>query len=219
MVNKYGFIESPYRRVKDGKITDEVVYMSAMEEAKHVIAQANIELDERRDRRRPGPRPDQRRTHSWPRDDQVDLMDVSPKQVVSVAAALIPFLENDDANRALMGSNMQTPGRAAASSRMRRWSAPAWKAIVAVDSGAVVVARRSGVVEQIDGTRIVVRATEETDPTKPGVDIYRLQKFQRSNTSTCINQRPLVRVGDRIAAGDVVADGPVDRAGRTGAGA
>ena len=124
-----------------------------------------------------------------------------------MAASLIPFLENDDANRALMGSNMQKQAVP-----LIQTDAPlvgtGMEAIVAVDSGAVVVARRSGVVEQIDGTRIVVRATEETDPTKPGVDIYRLQKFQRSNTSTCINQRPLVRVGDRIAAGDVMADGP-----------
>ena len=206
VVNKYGFIESPYRRIKDGKTTDEVVYMSAMEEAKHVIAQANIKLDNGRivDDLVPG------RINGepslLPRAD-VDLMDVSPKQVVSVAASLIPFLENDDANRALMGSNMQKQAVP-----LIQTDAPlvgtGMESIVAVDSGAVVVARRSGIVEQIDGTRIVVRATEETDPTKPGVDIYRLQKFQRSNTSTCINQRPLVRVGDRIAAGDVVADGP-----------
>src|SRR5689334_10725560 len=206
VVNKYGFIESPYRRVKDGKTTDEVVYMSAMEEAKHVIAQANIKLDKGEivEDLVPG------RVNGEPgllmRAD-VDLMDVSPKQVVSVAASLIPFLENDDANRALMGSNMQKQAVPLIQS-----DAPlvgtGMEAVVAVDSGAVVVARRSGVVEQIDGTRIVVRASEETDPTKPGVDIYRLQKFQRSNTSTCINQRPLVRVGDRIAAGDVVADGP-----------
>lgn len=134
-------------------------------------------------------------------------MDVSPKQVVSVAASLIPFLENDDANRALMGSNMQKQAVPLIQS-----DAPlvgtGMEAIVAVDSGAVVVARRTGVVEQIDGTRIVIRATEETDPTKAGVDIYRLQKFQRSNTSTCINQRPLVRVGDKVASGDVIADGP-----------
>ncbi|WP_394763119.1 DNA-directed RNA polymerase subunit beta [Phenylobacterium sp.] len=206
VVNKYGFIESPYRRIKDGRTTDEVVYMSAMEEAKHVIAQANIKLDNGYivDELVPG------RINGepslLPRAD-VDLMDVSPKQVVSVAASLIPFLENDDANRALMGSNMQKQAVP-----LIQTDAPlvgtGMEAIVAVDSGAVVVARRSGIVEQIDGTRIVVRATEETDPTKPGVDIYRLQKFQRSNTSTCINQRPLVRVGDRIAAGDVVADGP-----------
>jgi DNA-directed RNA polymerase subunit beta len=206
VVNKYGFIESPYRRIKDGKTTDEVVYMSAMEEAKHVIAQANIKLENGSivDDLVPG------RINGepslLPRAD-VDLMDVSPKQVVSVAASLIPFLENDDANRALMGSNMQKQAVP-----LIQTDAPlvgtGMEAIVAVDSGAVVVARRSGVVEQIDGTRIVVRATEETDPTKPGVDIYRLQKFQRSNTSTCINQRPLVRVGDRVAAGDVIADGP-----------
>ncbi|WP_334164320.1 DNA-directed RNA polymerase subunit beta [Phenylobacterium sp.] len=206
VVNKYGFIESPYRRIRDGKITDEVVYMSAMEEAKHVIAQANIKLEggEIVEDLVPG------RVNGEPSllaKDTVDLMDVSPKQVVSVAASLIPFLENDDANRALMGSNMQKQAVPLIQS-----DAPlvgtGMESVVAVDSGAVVVARRSGVVEQIDGTRIVVRATEETDPTKPGVDIYRLQKFQRSNTSTCINQRPLVRVGDRIAAGDVIADGP-----------
>jgi DNA-directed RNA polymerase subunit beta len=206
VVNKYGFIESPYRRVKDGAITDEVIYMSAMEEAKHVIAQANIALRDGHivDDLVPG------RVNGEPSllaRDQVDLMDVSPKQVVSVAAALIPFLENDDANRALMGSNMQRQAVPLIQS-----DAPlvgtGMEAVVARDSGAVVIARRSGIVEQIDGTRIVIRATEETDATKPGVDIYRLSKFQRSNQSTCINQRPLVRVGDRIAAGDVIADGP-----------
>ena len=206
VVNKYGFIESPYRRVIDGKITDEVIYMSAMEEAKHVIAQANIALKngEIVDDLVPG------RINGEPTllaKDQVDLMDVSPKQVVSVAASLIPFLENDDANRALMGSNMQKQAVPLIQS-----DAPlvgtGMESVVARDSGATVVARRKGVVEQLDGTRIVVRATEETDPTKPGVDIYRLAKFQRSNTNTCINQRPLVRVGDRIEAGDTIADGP-----------
>jgi DNA-directed RNA polymerase subunit beta len=131
-------------------------------------------------------------------------MDVSPKQVVSVAAALIPFLENDDANRALMGSNMQRQAVPLVQS-----DAPlvgtGMEDVVARDSGAVVIARRTGVVEQIDGTRIVLRATNETDPTKPGVDIYRLSKFQRSNQNTCINQRPLVRVGDKINAGDIIA--------------
>ena len=206
VVNKYGFIESPYRRVKDGKIADEVIYMSAMEEAKHVIAQANIALRDGEivDDLVPG------RVNGEPSllpRDQVDLMDVSPKQVVSVAAALIPFLENDDANRALMGSNMQRQAVPLIQS-----DAPlvgtGMEDVVARDSGAVVVARRSGEVEQIDGTRIVITATEETDPTKPGVDIYRLSKFQRSNQNTCINQRPLVRVGDKIAAGDIIADGP-----------
>jgi DNA-directed RNA polymerase subunit beta len=206
VVNKYGFIESPYRRVHGGKISDEVIYMSAMEEAKHVIAQANIALkgDEIADDLVPG------RINGEPTllpRDQVDLMDVSPKQVVSVAAALIPFLENDDANRALMGSNMQRQAVP-----LIQTDAPlvgtGMEDVVARDSGAVVAARRSGVVEQIDGTRIVIRATEETDPTKPGVDIYRLSKFQRSNQNTCINQRPLVRVGDKLAAGDIIADGP-----------
>src|SRR5579863_459032 len=206
VVNKYGFIESPYRRVTDGVAGEEVVYMSAMEEAKHVIAQANVKLDKGNlvDELVPG------RINGEPTllpKDQVDLMDVSPKQVVSVAAALIPFLENDDANRALMGSNMQRQAVPLIQS-----DAPlvgtGMEDVVARDSGAVVVARRPGVVEQIDGTRIVIRATEETDATKPGVDIYRLSKFQRSNQNTCINQRPLVRVGDKIVAGDIIADGP-----------
>ena len=205
-INKYGFIESPYRRVLDGRPQDEVVYMSAMEEAKHVIAQANISIVDGAiaEDLVPG------RTNGEPgllQRADVDLMDVSPKQVVSVAAALIPFLENDDANRALMGSNMQRQAVPLVQS-----DAPlvgtGMEDVVARDSGAVVIARRTGVVEQIDGTRIVLRATNETDPTKPGVDIYRLSKFQRSNQNTCINQRPLVRVGDKINAGDIIADGP-----------
>jgi DNA-directed RNA polymerase subunit beta len=206
-VNKYGFIESPYRRVIDGKLQDEVIYLSAMEEAKYAIAQANSVVNTSKELvedlvegRQKG------EALMLPKAD-IQLIDVSPKQVVSVAAALIPFLENDDANRALMGSNMQ------------RQAVPLVKAeaplvgtgmegVVARDSGATIVARRTGVVEQIDGTRIVIRATEETDPNKPGVDIYRLMKFQRSNQNTCINQRPLVRVGDRVAGGDIIADGP-----------
>jgi DNA-directed RNA polymerase subunit beta len=205
-VNKYGFIESPYRRITDGKTQDDVVYMSAMEESKHVIAQANISLlngeivDDLVTVRING------EVTLSPKAD-VDFMDVSPKQVVSVAAALIPFLENDDANRALMGSNMQRQAVP-----LIQADAPlvgtGMEDVVARDSGAVVVARRTGVIEQIDGTRIVVRATEETDANKPGVDIYRLSKFQRSNQNTCINQRPLVRVGDQVLAGDVIADGP-----------
>ncbi|MCA3733405.1 MAG: DNA-directed RNA polymerase subunit beta [Phenylobacterium sp.] len=206
VVNKYGFIESPYRRIKDGRITDEVVYMSAMEEAKHVIAQANIKLDGGEIAEDLVPGRINGEPSLLPKAD-VDLMDVSPKQVVSVAASLIPFLENDDANRALMGSNMQKQAVPLIQS-----DAPlvgtGMESVVAVASGAVVVARRTGVVEQIDGTRIVIRATEESDPSKSGVDIYRLQKFQRSNTSTCINQRPLVQVGDKVATGDVIADGP-----------
>ena len=206
-VNKYGFIESPYRRVTDSKTTEEVVYMSAMEEAKHTIAQANIGLSST------GQLTDdlvQVRINgevTLSAKELVDFMDVSPKQVVSVAAALIPFLENDDANRALMGSNMQRQAVPLIQS-----DAPlvgtGMEDVVARDSGATVVARRTGVVEQIDGTRIVIRATLETDPTKSGVDIFRLSKFQRSNQNTCINQRPLVRVGDKIVAGDIIADGP-----------
>jgi len=206
-VNKYGFIESPYCRVVDGKVTDEVVYLSAMEEMRHYVAQANAELDE--DRNLTGDLITCRYQGDVvlvPR-ESVDYIDVSPKQLVSVAAALIPFLENDDANRALMGSNMQ------------RQAVPLIKAeaplvgtgmeeIVARDSGAAIAARRTGIVDQVDATRIVIRATEETDPSKPGVDIYRLRKFQRSNQNTCINQRPLVNVGDYVREGEIVADGP-----------
>ncbi len=206
-VNKYGFIESPYRKIRDGKVTDEVVYLSAMEEGRHYVAQANVRLDEA------GKLTDDLvivrhagEVMTVPM-DKVDLMDVSPKQLVSVAAALIPFLENDDANRALMGSNMQRQAVP-----LVRADAPlvgtGMEAIVARDSGAAISARRAGIVDQVDATRIVVRANQETDPTKPGVDIYSLMKFQRSNQSTCINQKPLVRVGDVVAKGEIIADGP-----------
>ncbi|MDP2116325.1 MAG: DNA-directed RNA polymerase subunit beta, partial [Brevundimonas sp.] len=192
--------------VKDGKATDEVVYISAMEEAKYTIAQANIELKDGMIVEELVPGRINGDSQLLIRAD-VDMMDVSPKQVVSVAAALIPFLENDDANRALMGANMQRQAVPLVQS-----DAPlvgtGMEAVVAVDSGAVVVARRDGVVEQIDGTRIVVRATNEADAGRSGVDIYRLSKFQRSNQSTCINQRPIVRVGDEVKVGDVIADGP-----------
>src|SRR5437588_487196 len=205
--NKYGFIESPYRRVKDGKLTEDVAYLSAMEEQKHYVAQANAEINKDNALvedlvvcRHGGD------VMMVPR-ERVDYMDVSPKQLVSVAAALIPFLENDDANRALMGSNMQRQAVP-----LVKADAPlvgtGMEAIVARDSGAAIAARRTGVVDQIDATRIVVRATEEYDATKPGVDIYRLMKFQRSNQSTCINQKPLVRVGDQVRKGDIIADGP-----------
>ncbi|WP_265519984.1 DNA-directed RNA polymerase subunit beta [Nitratireductor luteus] len=206
-VNKYGFIESPYRKIIDGKVSHEVVYLSAMEEAKHYVAQANAQLD------KDGSFTDEFVIcrHSGevlmaPREN-VDLMDVSPKQLVSVAAALIPFLENDDANRALMGSNMQRQAVP-----LVRAEAPfvgtGMEPIVARDSGAAIAARRTGVVDQVDATRIVIRATEDVDASQSGVDIYRLMKFQRSNQNTCINQRPLVRVGDLINKGDIIADGP-----------
>ena len=206
-VNKYGFIESPYRRVKDGKLTDEVNYLSAMEEMRHHVAQANAGTDDG------GALTEDLVTIRHNGDvflvptDRVDYIDVSPKQLVSVAAALIPFLENDDANRALMGSNMQRQAVP-----LIRAEAPlvgtGMEEVVARDSGAAIGARRTGIVDQVDATRIVVRATEETDPSKPGVDIYRLRKFQRSNQNTCINQRPLVNVGDRVSAGEIIADGP-----------
>lgn len=206
-VNKYGFVETPYRKVKDGRVTDEVIYLSAMEESRHAVAQANAQMDNKGKFvedliicRQAGD------VHLVPR-EKVDYMDVSPKQLVSVAAALIPFLENDDANRALMGSNMQRQAVP-----LVRAQAPfvgtGMEGVVARDSGASISARRAGVIDQVDATRIVVRATGETDPTKPGVDIYRLMKYQRSNQNTCINQRPLVRVGDRVEKGDIIADGP-----------
>lgn len=206
-VNKYGFIESPYRKIIDGKVTREVVYLSAMEESKHYVAQANSTLSD------DGKFVDEfvvcrhaNEVLMAPREN-IDLMDVSPKQLVSVAAALIPFLENDDANRALMGSNMQRQAVP-----LVRAEAPfvgtGMEPVVARDSGAAIAAKRGGVVDQVDATRIVIRATQDLDPTKSGVDIYRLHKFQRSNQSTCINQRPLVRVGDHIEKGDIIADGP-----------
>ena len=207
-VNKYGFIESPYRKVEGGKVTEEVIYLSAMEEARFRVAQANIAIDAN------GKLSDELINCRINGDfelvppDMVDLLDVSPKQIVSVAAALIPFLENDDANRALMGSNMQRQAVPLLQAPKRRWSAQAWKKWLRVTAVRPFQARRAGVVDQVDATRIVIRATEETDASKSGVDIYNLRKFQRSNQSTCINQRPLVRVGDRVEVGDVVADGP-----------
>ncbi|MFM5915674.1 MAG: DNA-directed RNA polymerase subunit beta, partial [Chakrabartia godavariana] len=206
-VNKYGFIETPYRKVVDGKVSGDVVYLSAMEEAKHTIAQANAELnadgsfaEEQISSREAG-------EFLIANREQITLMDVSPKQLVSVAASLIPFLENDDANRALMGSNMQRQAVP-----LVRAEAPfvgtGMEETVARDSGAAIAARRAGIVDQVDATRIVVRATGEVDADQSGVDIYRLQKFQRSNQNTCINQRPLVKVGDPVSAGDIIADGP-----------
>ncbi|PWR21094.1 DNA-directed RNA polymerase subunit beta [Zavarzinia aquatilis] len=206
-VNQYGFIETPYRKVIDGKVTNEVVYLSAMEEGKYTIGQANAELDA--EGRFTADLVSCREAGEFEMrlPSSIQLMDVSPKQLVSVAAALIPFLENDDANRALMGSNMQRQAVP-----LIKAEAPlvgtGMEATVARDSGVTQVARRSGIVDQIDGTRIVVRATEENDPAASGVDIYRLLKFQRSNQNTCITQRPLVKVGDLVNKGDIIADGP-----------
>ncbi|MCA3336721.1 MAG: DNA-directed RNA polymerase subunit beta, partial [Roseomonas sp.] len=205
-VNKYGFIETPYRLVKDGQIVGDSRYLSAMEEERLIVAQAdaNVDTDGRfRDElvsvRQGG-------DFRLVKPEEVTAIDVSPKQLVSVAAALIPFLENDDANRALMGSNMQRQAVP-----LIRADAPlvgtGMEAAVARDSGATIVARRDGVVDSIDGARIVVRATS-ADGSTSGVDIYRLRKYMRSNQSTCINQRPLVKVGDAVKVGDIIADGP-----------
>jgi DNA-directed RNA polymerase subunit beta len=206
-VNKYGFIETPYRKVVDNKVTSEVVYLSAMEEAKHTIAQANAETDA--DGRLTEELVSARQAGEFlmALPENITLMDVSPKQLVSVAASLIPFLENDDANRALMGSNMQRQAVP-----LVRAEAPfvgtGMEETVARDSGAAIAAKRAGIVDQVDATRIVIRATGEVEAGKSGVDIYTLMKFQRSNQNTCINQRPLVKVGDVVNTGDVIADGP-----------
>jgi DNA-directed RNA polymerase subunit beta len=205
-VNKYGFIETPYLLVKDGVVQQGPRYLSAMEEEKLVVAQADAPMDG--DGRFTEELVSVRRQGDFRlvRPEDVTAIDVSPKQLVSVAAALIPFLENDDANRALMGSNMQRQAVP-----LIQADAPlvgtGMEAAVARDSGATIVARRAGVVDQIDGARIVVRATNDDSTTK-GVDIYRLRKFMRSNQSTCINQRPLVRVGDVVQEGEIIADGP-----------
>ncbi|WP_084580272.1 DNA-directed RNA polymerase subunit beta [Sphingomonas azotifigens] len=206
-VNKYGFIETPYRKIIDGKVTNEVVYLSAMEEQKHTIAQASAELDENGGFVDDLVSARQAGEFLMALRDQVTLMDVSPKQLVSVAASLIPFLEKDDANRALMGSNMQRQAVPLVKAEAP-FVGTGMESTVARDSGAAIAAKRSGVVDQVDATRIVVRATGDVDASESGVDIYTLMKFQRSNQSTCINQRPLVKVGDIVQAGDVIADGP-----------
>ncbi|MEM7492994.1 MAG: DNA-directed RNA polymerase subunit beta [Pseudomonadota bacterium] len=205
-VNKYGFIESPYRKVVDGKLTEEVVYLSAMEEQLYKIAQANTQVNEKGELLNEFANARVNGEAMLVLKEDVQYMDVSPKQVVSVAAALIPFLENDDANRALMGSNMQRQAVP-----LVQTDAPlvgtGMESVVARDSRATIMASRSGVIEQVDATRIVVRATEELEG-KSGVDIYRLSKFRRSNQNSCINQRPIVKVGDLVEKGDIIADGP-----------
>ncbi|WP_425093203.1 DNA-directed RNA polymerase subunit beta [Tropicimonas sp. S265A] len=206
-VNKYGFIETPYRTVNDGQVTDEVRYMSATEEMRHTVAQANANLDEAGKFVNEMVNTRQSGEYTLAPRENVDLIDVSPKQLVSVAASLIPFLENDDANRALMGSNMQRQAVP-----LLQADAPfvgtGIEGVVARDSGASIMAKRGGIIDQVDATRIVVRATEDLEPGDPGVDIYRLRKFQRSNQNTCINQRPLVKVGDKVGKNEVIADGP-----------
>ena len=206
-VNKYGFIETPYRKVEGGKVTDEVHYMSATEEQRHTVAQANASIDDDGNLVNEFVNTRQAGEYTLAPSDSVDLIDVSPKQLVSVAASLIPFLENDDANRALMGSNMQRQAVP-----LLQAEAPlvgtGIEGKVAIDSGAAIQAKRAGVIDQVDAQRIVIRATEDLELGDAGVDIYRMRKFQRSNQNTCINQRPLVKVGQQVSKGEIVADGP-----------
>jgi len=216
-INKYGFIESPYKKVKNGIVEDQIEYLSAMEETKYTIAQANSKVDKNGKITEDLVSCRQNLNFVLSKPENIDYIDVSPKQLVSVAASLIPFLENDDANRALMGSNMM------------RQAVPLLKpesplvgtgieSDVALDSGVTIVAKRDGIVDKIDGKRVVIKATDETDFTKSGVDIYNLQKFKRSNQNTCINQKPLVRVGDKVSSGDIIADGPSTKLGELGLG-
>ncbi|MBT9382803.1 DNA-directed RNA polymerase subunit beta [Pseudooceanicola sp. CBS1P-1] len=206
-VNKYGFIETPYRTVRDKQVTDEVHYMSATEEQRHVVAQANASLDEEGRFTNEMVNTRQAGEYTLTPTEAVDLIDVSPKQLVSVGASLIPFLENDDANRALMGANMQRQAVP-----LLRAEAPVVgtgiEGKVAIDSGAAIQARRAGIIDQVDAQRIVIRATGDLELGDAGVDIYRMRKFQRSNQNTCINQRPLVKVGQTVGKGEVIADGP-----------
>ena len=206
--NEYGFLETPYRVVRDGKVSDEIHYLSAIEEGRYYIAQANTTLNES------GELTDElvscrfENEFTMTTPDKIQYMDVSPKQIVSVAASLIPFLEHDDANRALMGSNMQRQA-VPTSGFSARSVGTGMERAVAVDSGVTVVARRGGRVESVDAGRIVVIVNDnETEPGEAGVDIYNLTKYTRSNQNTCINQRPLVVPGDQVARGDVMADGP-----------
>jgi DNA-directed RNA polymerase subunit beta len=203
--NQYGFIETPYRKVVDGKVTDEIMYLSAIDEAEHVIAQANVSLD--KNNRFVDDLVAVRHASEFElmSPERVDLMDVSPQQVVSIAASLIPFLEHDDANRALMGSNMQRQAVPVLRAE-KPLVGTGLESVVARDSGVCIVANNSGVVENVDASRIVVRVTDKKS--KSAADVYNLIKYTRSNQNTCINQRPIVRVGDVVKAGDVLADGP-----------
>ncbi len=206
--NEYGFLETPYRKVSKGRVSDEIEYLSAIEEADYVIAQANSNLDAK------GKLSDELiscrhlNEFSLTTPDQVNYMDVSPRQIVSVAAALIPFLEHDDANRALMGSNMQRQAVPTLCAE-KPLVGTGMERRVAIDSGVTVTAGRGGMIDSVDAGRIVIRVNDdETQAGEPGVDIYNLTKYTRSNQNTCINQRPLVKPGDEVAQGDVLADGP-----------
>jgi len=211
-INKYGFIESPYKKVLDGKVTDKISYLSAIEEGNYTIAQANSPIDEKGKFKEELVSCRKSLNFILSKPENIDYIDVSPKQLVSVAASLIPFLENDDANRALMGSNMMRQ----AVPLIKPESPLVGTGIekdVALDSGVTIIAKRNGIVDKIDGKRIVIKVSSEKDLSKSGVDIYNLLKFQRSNQNTCINQRPLVKIGDVVKRGDIIADGPSTKLG------
>jgi DNA-directed RNA polymerase subunit beta len=206
--NEYGFLETPYQKVVDGRVTDEIEYLSAIEEGRFTIAQANADVDTQGNLTDDLVTCRHKNEFMTSTPDRVDYIDISPKQIVSVAAALIPFLEHDDANRALMGSNMQRQAVPTLITE-KPLVGTGIERTVAVDSGVTVVAKRGGVLESVDAGRIVVRVNDdETVAGEPGVDIYNLTKYTRSNQNTCINQRPLVKPGDIVARGDVLADGP-----------
>ena len=203
--NQYGFIETPYRKVSNGKVSNEIVYLSAIDEGEHVIAQANVTLDKNNKFVDDLVAVRHASEFELMSPDRVDLMDVSPQQVVSIAASLIPFLEHDDANRALMGSNMQRQAVPVLRAE-KPLVGTGLESVVARDSGVCVVAKNNGVVETVDASRVVVRVTDKKADS--AADIYNLIKYTRSNQNTCINQRPIVRVGDSVKRGDVLADGP-----------
>jgi len=211
-INKYGFIESPYKKVDKGVVQDKIEYLSAMEETKFTIAQANSLIDKNRKFIEELVSCRENLNFILSKAENIDYIDVSPKQLVSVAASLIPFLENDDANRALMGSNMMRQAVP-----LLKPEAPlvgtGIESDVALDSGVTIVAKRDGEVDKIDGKRIVIKVSNEKDYSQSAVDIYNLQKFKRSNQNTCINQKPLVRVGDKVKSGDIIADGPSTKIG------
>jgi len=207
-VNNFGFIETPYRKVVDGKVTRDVFYLSAIEESGLVIAQANAKVDDKGDFEADLIQCRQDGEFLMMTKDAIDYMDVSPSQLVSVSAGLVPFLEHDDANRALMGSNMQRQAVPLLRSE-KPLVGTGMEAAVAKDSGVSLVAKRAGIVESVDGSRIVIRVNEDEQVEgEPGVDIYRLFKYRRSNQNTCFNQRPTVKQGDVVARGDIIADGP-----------
>ena len=211
-INDYGFIETPYRIVNNGKVSDKVIYLSAIDEEDFVIAQANAEVDTKGKFLNEIVSCRKNGEFINANIDAIDLMDVSPQQLVSVASSLIPFLENDDANRALMGSNMMRQAVP-----LIKPKAPlvgtGMEYTVAKDSGSTIVAKREGIVDQLDANRIVIRITDKNDKTLNKIDIYNLSKFQRSNQNTCITQRPLVNVGDKVSKNQVIADGPATELG------